>query len=116
MRDSKKVPTICASLGCAQRHDHNETRVTQDCSITKIRTPRLTHSAFRSGAENTAFMGKVLTDKLFELRMDYKRNQIPSQLGVPYDLLEASDPEPALIKLVLRHRHKSRRPLHSTKT
>lgn len=40
--------------------------------------------------------------------MDYKRNQIPSQLGVPYDLLEASDPEPALIKLVLRHRHKSR--------
>ncbi|KAL0037866.1 hypothetical protein WJX79_002752 [Trebouxia sp. C0005] len=29
-------------------------------------------------------MGKVLTDKLFELRMDYKRNQIPSQLGGHY--------------------------------
>ena len=26
-----------------------------------IRTPRLAHSAFRAGAESTAFMGKVLT-------------------------------------------------------
>ena len=29
----------------------------------------------------------LCTDKLLELRQDYKRNQIPSQLGVPYDLL-----------------------------
>lgn len=41
----------------------------------------------------------LCTDKLFELRKDYKRNQIPSQLGVPYDLLEASNPEPALQNL-----------------
>ncbi|DBA96368.1 TPA: hypothetical protein ACH3X3_002542 [Trebouxia sp. C0006] len=39
------------------------------------------------------------TDKLFELRGDYKRLEIPRAICVPYDLLEACNPEPALQNL-----------------
>jgi len=39
------------------------------------------------------------TDKLFELRKDYKRLEIPRAIGVPYDLLEACNPESALQNL-----------------
>ena len=43
----------------------------------------------------------LCTDKLFELRKHYKRNQISRQLGVAYDLLEASNPENQLYKTCL---------------
>lgn len=31
--------------------------------------------------------------KLWKLRRDYERLELPSQLGVPYDLLEAANPD-----------------------
>lgn len=38
-------------------------------------------------------MGRRLKDKLWKLRRDYERLELPSQLGVPYDLLEAANPD-----------------------
>ena len=32
-------------------------------------------------------------DKIWRLRRDYERSELPSQLGVPYDLLEAANPD-----------------------
>lgn len=32
-------------------------------------------------------------DKLWRLRRDYERSELASQLGVPYDLLEAANPD-----------------------
>ncbi|DBA66356.1 TPA: hypothetical protein ACH3X2_002344 [Trebouxia sp. C0005] len=38
-------------------------------------------------------MGRRLADKLWRLRRDYERLELPSQLGVSYDLLKAANPD-----------------------
>ncbi|DBB08708.1 hypothetical protein WJX82_010575 [Trebouxia sp. C0006] len=38
-------------------------------------------------------MGRPLADKIWRLRRDYQRLELPIQLGIPYDFLEAVNPD-----------------------